>query len=85
MGGKDAKSHALPGRKYDAKSDDRSKSDALLTIDDLLCENRSTRVKVLIIWPNGNTMVRVPSLEEVDSILFVKNVQHSRWSLPDLK
>ena len=63
LGRKDGK------RKKDAKSDDRSNSDALLNIDDILCKTRSTRVKVLILWPNGNTVVRVPSLEEVDSIL----------------
>ena len=63
LGRKDGK------RKNDAKSDDRSNSDALLNIDDILCETRSTRVKVLILWPNGKTVVQVPSLEEVDSIL----------------
>lgn len=36
-----------------------------------------TRVKVLILWPNGEMYVRVPSSEE--SILLVKNIALQKW------
>ena len=54
-------------------SDDLAKQneDAYLNIDDILGSGQ-TWVKVLILWPNGGTDVKTPSLNE--DILLIKNV-----------
>ena len=54
-------------------SDDLAKEneDAYLNIDDILGSGQ-TRVKVLILWPNGRTDVKTPSLNE--DIILIKNM-----------
>ena len=54
-------------------SDDLAKQneDAYLNIDDILGSGQA-RVKVLILWPNGRTDVKTPSLNE--DILLIKNM-----------
>ena len=51
--------------------------DALLNIDDTMSHEQTTRVKVLILWPNGRTEVRVPG--EKEDILLLKNVALKNW------
>ena len=51
--------------------------DALLNIDDIMSREQTTRVKVLILWPNGRTEVRVPG--EKEDILLLKNVALKNW------
>ena len=49
----------------------RQNDDAYLNIDDILGSGQ-TRVKVLILWPDGRTDVKIPSLNE--DILLSKNI-----------
>ena len=51
--------------------------DQALNIDDMTGDK--IRVKVLILWPNGEIYVRVPSSEE--SILLVKNIALKKWKV----
>ena len=51
--------------------------DALLNIDDIMSHEQTTLVKVLILWPNGRTEVRVPG--EKEDILLLKNVALKNW------
>lgn len=51
--------------------------DQALNIDDMVGDKNKTKVKVLILWPNGNVYVRIPSSEE--SIALVKNIALKKW------
>jgi hypothetical protein len=55
----------------------RDEVDQALNIDDMTGDK--IRVKVLILWPNGEIYVRVPSSEE--SILLVKNIALKKWKV----
>lgn len=61
----------LSGNQYDR----RDEVEQLPNIDDIAGDK--TRVKVLILWPSGETYVHVPSNEE--SILLVKNIALKEW------
>lgn len=51
--------------------------DQALNIDDMAGDKTKSKVKVLILWPNGNVYVRIPSSEE--SIALVKNIALKKW------
>ncbi|CAB3998266.1 Hypothetical predicted protein [Paramuricea clavata] len=55
----------------------RDEVDQALNIDDMTGDK--TKVNVLILWPNGEIHVRVPSSEE--SILLVKNIALKKWKV----
>ena len=51
--------------------------DAILNIDDMISSEQSTRVKVVVLWPNGRTDMRVPDRKE--NITLLKNVAFKNW------
>lgn len=51
--------------------------DAILNIDDMISSEQSTRIKVVVLWPNGRTDVRVPDRKE--NINLLKNVAFKNW------
>lgn len=78
-----------PKRSHDKQFDNTSNKDhneeSLLNINDILYHDdqgkvqEQTRVKVLILWPNGRTDVKVPPIHENDTIRLVKNAVLKDW------
>ncbi|CAB3986486.1 hypothetical protein AC249_AIPGENE16794 [Paramuricea clavata] len=73
------------GKQFDNTINKDHNEDSLLNIDDIICHDdeekvqKQTRVKVLILWPNGRTDVKVPSSDENDTIRLVKNIVLNNW------
>lgn len=73
--------HVLQSGKHRDQTDqenDIHRDEHFLNIDDVLCTKR-TRVKILILSPNGDVKVKIPPVEEIDSILLLKNIALQKW------
>ena len=72
-------------KQFDNTRNKDHNQESLFNIDDILHHDdeekvqEQTRVKVLILWPNGRTDVKVPSIRENDTIRLVKNVVLKDW------
>ena len=75
----------LLDKQFDNTSNKDHNQESLFNIDDILHHDdeekvqEQTQVKVLILWPNGRTDVKVPSIHENDTIWLVKNVVLKDW------